>query len=146
MSIKVYYSFVLYCFFNRRCSRPCRFTIRIRDETIFAQWQRISLPNLFFALYLWANKINCVGIQRLLGISKRTAINLSQILRECCTNSLRRNPIQIGGNGQNFVVQIDESQLHHRQRVCYHFSCLKNQFDCYNVSDYYTIYMFSGFG
>ena len=97
---------------------PCRSTARIRHGTIFEQWQRISLSSLFFAIHLWANKISYVGIHRITGIPKRTTIRLCQVLRECFTNALGRNPIRVGGNGQNFVVQIDETQVHHRQQVC----------------------------
>eukprot|EP00111_Clytia_hemisphaerica_P012262 TCONS_00036000-protein len=42
---------------------------------------------------------------------------MGQILRQVCRNSLGRNPIRLGGGGFNFVVQVDETQAHHRQRA-----------------------------
>ena len=97
--------------------RPCRRTLSVRSGTIFESWRRFSLEDLFKAIYLWANKLNVTEIQRLTGLPKKAVIKMGQILRQVCRNSLGRNPIRLGGGGFNFVVQVDETQAHHRQRV-----------------------------
>ena len=50
-------------------------------------------------------------------------MKLLRKLRHICALKLQRNPIRVGGgHAPNFVipvVQIDESQMHHRQRVMF---------------------------
>eukprot|EP00111_Clytia_hemisphaerica_P000098 TCONS_00000225-protein len=100
-----------------RCNRPCRKTLTLRHGTIFANWHRTSISDLFFMIYLWSKKISCAKVTDIVGVKKDHVIAMFQLLREVCSNDLQRNPIRIGGGGANFVVQIDESQFHHRRRV-----------------------------
>ena len=53
----------------------------------------------------------------LLNLKKDAIILMFQLLRAVCRNDIQRNPIRIGGGGQNFVVQVDESMVRHGQRV-----------------------------
>uniref|UniRef100_A0A7M5VCQ3 ISXO2-like transposase domain-containing protein n=1 Tax=Clytia hemisphaerica TaxID=252671 RepID=A0A7M5VCQ3_9CNID len=100
----------------RRCNRPCRKTLRLREGTIFSNWRRVSLSNLFFIMYLWSEKISCARTTAIVNVKKDHVIAMYQLLREVCMYYLQRNPIRVGGGGAHFVVQIDESQFHHRQR------------------------------
>jgi len=50
-------------------------------------------------------------------MSKQVIIDMYQLLRLVCARDLQRNPINVGGGGQNFVVQVDESMIRHGQRV-----------------------------
>eukprot|EP00111_Clytia_hemisphaerica_P022721 TCONS_00066845-protein len=90
--------------------------MRIREGTIFHDWTRVSLPDLFFVIYLWASKISMTKTTNIVGILKEHVIKMFQKLRGICTRELQRNPITLGGGGINFVVQIDESQFQHAQR------------------------------
>ncbi|XP_066936947.1 uncharacterized protein [Clytia hemisphaerica] len=102
--------------FRWRCNRPCRRCLRLRNGTIFESWTHISLSDLFLIIFLWSNNVSMTKITNIVGIPKKTVIKMLQLLRQVCTNDLARNPVAIGGGGANFVVQIDESQFHHRQR------------------------------
>ncbi|XP_066934475.1 uncharacterized protein [Clytia hemisphaerica] len=100
-----------------RCnSRPCRDSMRLREGTIFASWQRVSLPDLYFTIYLWANKVSMTKTTNIVGIRKEHTIKMFQLLQQVCTNRLQANPITVGGGGPNFVVQINKSQFQHVQR------------------------------
>ncbi len=48
-------------------------------------------------------------------IGEDSACNMYQWLREVCTQSLLQAPITLGGPG--IIVQIDESQFHHKPKV-----------------------------
>ena len=98
-------------------SRPCHKVLRIREGTVLEPWQEVTLSDLIFVIYLCSHGLRVVDVQRITSISKRNLIKLFQRLRESCSNQLLRNPATLGGNNQNLVVQIDESQMHHIQRV-----------------------------
>lgn len=135
----VEWALILYNFiFYRRCGRPCRRKERIRDGTIFEEWSRVPLPKLFLLIFFWSNKIQVVFARQFTNLSKNVIIRMYQLLRAVCSRDLQRNPIQIGGGGQNFVVQVDESMIRHRQRVShFHWSWgLK----C-SVKTYFPFYM-----
>ena len=99
-----------------RCPiRPCRKTLRLRVDTFFEAWRYVDLGRLTHAIYLWSIKLIGVQISQATGINEKNISSLRQKLRACCTAALARNPIAITGGG-GFVVQIDESMFHHRQR------------------------------
>lgn len=104
-------------FLFRRCPRPCRATLRLRSGTFFEPWKEMTLPDLIYGLHLWSVGCKAKDIKQLTLLPHDVVTKLCQRLRDCCTTHLQRNPVQVGGNGANFVVQIDETQMHHRQRV-----------------------------
>ena len=59
----------------------------------------------------------CPSIERYVNLPRKVGIKLCQKLRASCRSWFTRNPVTIGGNGANYIVQIDESQFHHWQRV-----------------------------
>ncbi|XP_066924597.1 uncharacterized protein [Clytia hemisphaerica] len=67
-------------------------------------------------IYYWSNKIQMKYVREMTNLSKNTIIKMYQKLRQVCRNDLQRNPIRVGGGGQNFVVQVDESMIRHGQR------------------------------
>ena len=101
----------------RQCRRSCRKTMRIRADTFFECWQEITLAHLIHGIYLWSHGILVSHLERHVNLTRKVAMKLCQKLRACCSSWLTRNPITIGGNGVNYVVQIEEPQFHHRQRV-----------------------------
>jgi len=76
----------------------------------------MKLSDLIYAVYLWSRKCKGVEVERLTSLPHDVVVKLGQRIRSCCSQAFIRNPIAIGGNGANYVVQIDESQFHHRQR------------------------------
>ena len=91
--------------------------MRIRDDTFFECWQDIPLAHLIHGIYLWSHGAQVSQLERYVNLPRKVAIKLYQKLRACCSSWLTSNPITIGGNGASYLVQIDESQFHHRQRV-----------------------------
>ena len=99
---------------SRRCSRPCRKTLRICPDTVFECWKEIPLADLVHGISLWSNGAQVSTLERIVNLPHKAAIKLCETLRACCSSWLNRNPIVIGGNSLNYVAQVDESQLHHR--------------------------------
>ncbi|XP_066923367.1 uncharacterized protein [Clytia hemisphaerica] len=97
-----------------RCPRPCQRTLSLRDGSFFAQWPKIRLGRLFMVIYYWSNNIGVTKIETMTDLPLKTVLAVCQSLRTVCGNHLQRNPIVVGGGG--FVVQIDETMMHHRQR------------------------------
>ena len=98
-----------------RCGLPCRKTEGMRKGTFFQPW-KARLGDIICAMHLWSSNNTATIIQTESGLSRKVTLSLCQKLRLCCTNHLARNPINIGGMAANYVVQIDESMFHHRQR------------------------------
>ena len=88
----------------------------MRADTIFEYWRKTLLADLVHSIYLWAQGAQIAHVVRITNLTRKTTIKLFQKLRNCCSSWLLRNTIAIG-HGLNYVVQIDESQFHHRQRV-----------------------------
>ena len=91
--------------------------MQIRADTFFECWQKIPLAHSIHVIYLWSHGAQVSHLERYVHLLRKVAIKLCQKLRACCSSWLTRNLITIGGNGANYVVQIDESQFHHWQRV-----------------------------
>ena len=117
LTVQVDNFFVYSILTSRRCRRPCRKSLRIRADNVFECWKEIPLADLVHGIYLQSNGAQISTLERIVNLPHKAAIKLCQKLRACCSSWLNRNPIVIGRNGLNYVVQIDESQLHHRQRV-----------------------------
>lgn len=84
---------------------------------MFETWQEMSLADLIHSIYSWSQACSGKDIEKITKLPHDVVIKIGQLVRSCCSQALIRNPISIGGNGANYVVQIDESQFHHRQRV-----------------------------
>ena len=97
-------------------TQGCRETKGLRVGTIFAQFTKTDIGRLSYAIYLWSEKVIGVRIAEITGLSEKTVTKLRQLLRQCCSNHLARNPIRINGGG-GFNVEIDESMFHHKQRA-----------------------------
>ena len=78
---------------------------------------RNSLPYLIHGIYLWSHGAQVFHLERYVNLPRKVSIKLCQKLRACCSSWLSRNPITLGGNGANYIVQNDESQFHHQQQV-----------------------------
>ena len=91
--------------------------MQIRADTFCECWKKIPLAHLIHGIYLWSHGAQVSHLGRYVNLPRKVAIKLCQKLRACCSFWLARNPITIGRNGANYVVQINESQFHHRQRV-----------------------------
>ena len=89
--------------------------MQICANTFFECWQEIPLAHLKRGIYLWFHGSQVLHLERYVNLPGKVAIKLYQKLRACCSSWLTRNPITLGGNGTNYVVQIDKSQFHHRQ-------------------------------
>ena len=113
------FNILIHCnlFLFRRYRRPCRKTMRIRAATFFEYWQEIPLAHLIHGIYLWSHGAQVSHLERYVILPRKVAIKSYQKLRACCSSWLTRNPITIGGNGANYIDQIDKSQFHHWQRV-----------------------------
>ena len=95
----------------------CRKTLRIRSDTVFECWKEIPLANLVHGIYLWSHGAQVSTLERIVNSPHKAAIKLCQKVRACCSSWFNRNPLVIGRNGLNYVVQIEEFQFHHSQRV-----------------------------
>ena len=95
--------------------RQCKSRKSIRDGSFF-QKSHLTLQKWLLLLYLWARDYPVTDVAEEAEISRSTAIDVFQWLREVCTTKLLQNPIQLGGPG--CVVQIDESLFRHKPKVC----------------------------
>ena len=90
---------------------PCRKTLRIRVDTVFKCWKEIPLADVARGIYLWSHGAQVSILEQIVNLPHKAAIKLWQKLRACYSSWLNRNPIVIGGNDLNYVVQIDESHI-----------------------------------
>ena len=82
---------------------------------MFECWKEIPLADL--VMVSTYGQMAHTTLERIVNLPHKAAIKLCQKLRACYSSWLNRKPIVNGGNGLNYVVQIDKSQLYHRQRV-----------------------------
>ena len=66
-------------------------------------------------LYLWVREYPVTDVAEEAEVSKGSAIDVFQWLREVCTTKLLQTPIVLGGPG--VVVQIDELLFRHKPKV-----------------------------
>ena len=67
-------------------------------------------------IHLWAKCSPVTSAAEDLEISRPSAVDAYQWLREVCSTKLLQAPIKLGGPG--CVVQIDESLFRHKPKVC----------------------------
>ena len=80
-------------------------------------------------LHLWAKNDPVTSVADDIEVSRPSAIDAFQWLREVCSAKLLQNPILLGGPGK--IVQIDESLFRHKPKVCLKFNsyvCVTKQF------------------
>ena len=105
--------------------RQCKSSKSVRDGSFFQK----SLQKWLLLLNLWARDYPVTDAAEEAEISRSTAIDVFQWLREVCTTKLLQSPIQLGGPG--CIVQIDESLFRHKPKVCL-YSSQKNDYDYVN--------------
>lgn len=114
------------CTFNRhansldgwrwRC-QACRVGVTVRKNSFFSR-SHLTLQEIVIIIYCWAHDTPQLTLMHETQISKHTAIDWSNFMREECDNWLQRNASELGGldaNGQQIVVEIDESKYFHRK-------------------------------
>lgn len=92
----------------------CRKSVGIRDTTFFEK-TRISLQKWLILIYWWVREYSVTDAMEEAEISRHTAIDVYQWLREICSTKLTSMNIQLGGPGH--TVQIDESLFRHKPKV-----------------------------
>ena len=95
------------------CSQ-CKTRKTIREGSFFKK-SHITLRQWLLLLHLWAKNSPVTSAAEDLEVSRPTAIDAFQWLREVCTTTLLQSPIQLGGPG--CVVQINESLFRHKPKV-----------------------------
>ena len=80
----------------------------------------MSLQTILVLLYWWCRQYAVTDAYKEAGVSKTTAIDVYQWLREVCSSRLLNHDIlRLGGTGpvNTNVVQIDESCFSHKPKV-----------------------------
>ena len=89
-------------------------------EGSFFQKSRLTLKQWPCMLHLWAKNDPVTSVADDIEVSRPSAIDAFQWLREVCSAKLLQNPILLGGPGK--IVQIDESLFRHKPKVCLKFN------------------------
>jgi len=94
----------------------CRKSVSVREGSFFSQ-SRLSLQQWLLVIHWWCRQYPVTDAAEEAKMSKRTAIQCYQYLRDICSWRLvnRDAPILLGGPGQ--IVQIDESLFRHKPKV-----------------------------
>ena len=92
------------------CSQ-CKTRKSIREGSFF-QKSRLELKKWLLLLFLWAKDDPVTSVAQIMEISRPSAIDAFQWLREVCSSKLLQN---LGGPGN--IVQIDESLFRHKPKV-----------------------------
>ena len=95
--------------------------LNVKDER--RSGQAVFLKNRSFLLrsawlliiHFWSRQLPVTDAELQLEISRSTAIDIYQWLREVCSTKLLATPIVLGGPGT--VVEIDESLFNHKPKV-----------------------------
>ena len=74
----------------------------------------MKLKQWLMLMYMWAREYPIKDAQEEARVSKKTAIDVYQWLREVCSSALLQTPIKLG---PGVVVQVDESQFNHKPKV-----------------------------
>ena len=96
-----------------RC-RNCKTTKSLRVGSFFSK-SKLPLQKWLVLLYWWIRQYPVGDAAEEARVSRETAINVYQWLREVCTTKLLATPIVLGGAGR--TVQIDESLFRHKPKV-----------------------------
>ena len=92
----------------------CKTTKSIRAGSFFSK-SKLPLQKWLILLYWWIRQYPVTDAAEEAQVSRETAINIYQWLREVCTTTLLTTPILLGGPQK--VVQIDESLFRHKPKV-----------------------------
>ena len=82
----------------------CKTRKSIREGSFF-QISRLTLKQWLLMLHLWAKNDPVTSVADNIEVSRPSAIDAFQWLREVCSAKLLQNPILLGGPGK--IVQID---------------------------------------
>ena len=96
-----------------RCP-SCKTTKSLRAGSFFSK-SKMTLSEWLILIYWWVKEYPALMAAEEAGVSKTSAINCFQWLREVCSTTLLQQPITLGGQGK--VVQIDESMFKHKPKV-----------------------------
>ena len=96
-----------------RCS-ACKTTKSLRAGSFFSK-SKLPLQKWLVLLYWWIRQYPVGDAAEEAKVSRETAINVYQWLRETCSTKLLSSPIVLGGPGK--TVQIDESLFRHKPKV-----------------------------
>ena len=91
----------------------CCKSVSIQEGTFF-QNTMITLQKWLILIYWWVREYSVTLAKEEAEVSKHTAIDVYQWLREVCSTKLMSQQIELGGPGQ--IVQIDESLFVTSQR------------------------------
>ena len=103
------------------CSK-CKGRKTIRTGSFFEK-SKLSLKKWLLIIHFWSRQLPVTDAELQLEITRGTAIDIYQWLREVCSTKLLATPIVLGGPGT--IVQIDESLFNHKPKVkltCIHVS------------------------
>lgn len=94
----------------------CRKSVSVREGSFFSQ-SKLSLQQWLLVIHWWCRQYPVSDAAEEANITKRTAIQCYQYLRDICSWRLinRDAPILLGGPGH--IVQIDESLFRHKPKV-----------------------------
>ena len=92
----------------------CRKSVGVRKGTFFEKTV-ISLQKWLLLIYWWSREYPVTAAMEEAKVSKHTAIDVYQWLREICSSKLLATNIKLGG--ANKIVQIDESLFRHKPKV-----------------------------
>ena len=96
-----------------RCAR-CKTTKSLRAGSFFSK-SKLPLQKWLLLLYWWIRQYPVSDAAEEAKVTRETAINVYQWLREVCSTKLVATPIVLGGLGK--TVQIDESLFRHKPKV-----------------------------
>ena len=94
--------------------KDCKTSKTIRAGSFFEK-SKITLRQWMLLINFWAYEIPACTAGENFEVSKETAINVYQWLREVCSTKLLSTAIVLGGPGVG--VQIDESLFRHKPKV-----------------------------
>ena len=98
----------------------CKGRKSIREGSFFSR-SRLTLQKWLMLLYFWVHDNPVIDVAVQVEVSKGTAIDVYQWLREVCSTALLRTNIVLGGPGK--IVQIDESLFRHKPKVKRKLTC-----------------------
>ena len=89
----------------------------IRSSTFFER-SHLQLKDILCIMYHWSIEVPMHSTLWQLGLTWHTLVDWGNIVRDVCSEDVRRHPIQLGGmddNGDPLIVEIDESKFFNRK-------------------------------
>ena len=94
----------------------CKAQKSLQEGSFFAK-SRMKLKQWLMLMYMWAREYPIKDAQEEARVSKKTAIDVYQWLREVCSSALLQTPIKLGargcGSGQRVTVQPQTQGIVH---------------------------------